>query len=69
MTTEQITVSQDGDSCGDGNMQTLKLSAMDGGAGFYYVIETERWAFDTAKDLTKLIESIEKLLETSNKEK
>lgn len=52
--------SQNGDSCQDNvdNAQSIKIETENAGAGDYYVISTERWAFDDIKSLVKLIRKI-----------
>jgi hypothetical protein len=33
----------------------IKISTFDGGGGIYYVLETERWAFNDVDELIKLL--------------
>lgn len=52
----QVTLSQEADGCApDQNDQFLELSSHDAGGGAYYVIKTERWAFDNAEELIEAI--------------
>jgi hypothetical protein len=41
----------------------IKVKLEDAGGGLYFVIETERWAFDSPEELHKLLKDIEGLLE------
>lgn len=47
----------EGDSISDGP-QTLIVKVQDAGAGKFFVIETERWAFDTIEELTALLDQV-----------
>jgi hypothetical protein len=49
-----VSFTQEGDCCGDGQ-QSLIVREEDGGGGSYYVIETERWAFDSIYDLIAVL--------------
>ena len=51
------TYSQDEDSAGrtGESIQTLAVEAVNAGGGCYFVIETERWAFDDIGDFEKLM--------------
>lgn len=52
----EATYTQDPDGMQDGNLkQQIKISTEDCGGGIYYVISTERWAFDSVEDLVELI--------------
>jgi hypothetical protein len=45
----------------DNDLQELHIHTCDGGGGEFYIIETQRWAFDKPEDLLNLIhEFIEK---------
>lgn len=46
---------QEGDNCSDTNFNSLTIFTQDGGGGTYFVLETERWAFDNADELVELI--------------
>lgn len=55
------TYRQNPDDCDDlGDLQELTIETQDGGAGVYYVIETERWAFDDIDDLISVLEDFKK---------
>lgn len=45
---------QDGD-CWSGQDQLLTIKQTDGGGGPYYVIETERWAFNDFDELIEML--------------
>lgn len=40
------------------DMQTISVSKVDAGAGMYYVIATDRWAFDSIEELVKLLKRV-----------
>jgi len=50
---------QEGDSNSD-EFQILDISTDDAGGGVYYVLKTERWAFDSIDDLIKILKDFEK---------
>lgn len=50
---------QGGDTI-DGDIQTLEIKAEDGEGGLFYVIKTERWAFDSIDELKRVLEDFEK---------
>lgn len=50
---------QGGDTI-DGDIQNLEIKAEDGGGGLFYVIKTERWAFDSIDELKRVLEDFEK---------
>ena len=39
-------------------VQVLTITATDGGGGHYLVLQTYRWAVDTAQDLVALMEGV-----------
>ena len=43
--------------------QDIEISAIDSGAGHFFRIKTERWAFDDPQELVALIERVKKMLE------
>lgn len=47
----QMTFTQDSDCCDSGDGQFLTIKTQNGGGGDFYVIETERWAFDNIPEL------------------
>jgi folate-binding Fe-S cluster repair protein YgfZ len=42
--------------CNSKGEQILTLSTSDCGGGVYYILETERWAFDTLEELIEVLE-------------
>jgi hypothetical protein len=45
---------EDSDDCADVDLgQTLEVCTCDGGSGPYYVLKSERWAFDSIAEVTK----------------
>jgi hypothetical protein len=52
--------SQENDSCDDGDMgQELRVEMIDAGGGKYFIIKTERWAFDSVEELVALLRKAE----------
>jgi hypothetical protein len=49
-----MTFAQDAD-CNSTEDQFLTIKTDNGGGGDYYVIETERWAFDSIDELIEII--------------
>ena len=60
MDTATFTQDQDTAGCSDGTMQYLGISRVDAGDGDYFVITTERWAFD---DIDELVATIKRFTE------
>jgi hypothetical protein len=58
----KLRFTQDADCCAAGD-QLLEVEAVDGGAGCYVVLSTERWAIDR-EELPKLVAAIGKLLDS-----
>jgi hypothetical protein len=56
-----VEYTQEADSNSDG-LQLLEVSTEDAGGGVYYVLKTERWAFDNLNDLIKVLNDFEKRL-------
>jgi hypothetical protein len=52
----QAIFTQNGDACESNRDQALEIESLDGGAGTYYVIKTDRWAFDSIEELTEAIQ-------------
>jgi len=52
---------QEADSNSDG-LQLIEVSTEDAGGGVFYVLKTERWAFDNINDLVKVLNDFEKRL-------
>jgi len=50
----QMTFTQEADCC-DNREQYLTIKTQDGGGGDFYVIETERWAFDNIPELIGIL--------------
>lgn len=50
--------SQEADSMAEAD-QAITIRAQNAGAGMFFVIETERWAFDRIEDLVALLEKAE----------
>jgi len=51
----QMTFTQDADCCDSGGGQFLKIKTENGGGGDFYIIETERWAFDNIPELVQTL--------------
>ena len=49
------TYQQDADSNSDASLQTITISTDDAGAGTYYFIQTDRWAFDSIDELVNTL--------------
>ncbi len=59
---------QEGDTASTGD-QCLELSTEDGGDGTYFVLKTDRWAFDSLEELSDLIQDFintQKAIENGN---
>lgn len=56
-TVNKVTVEyiQEADSNDSNTDQFLELSTDDAGAGVYYVLKTDRWAFDDPKELIDIL--------------
>lgn len=54
----QMTFTQDADCC-DTRDQFLTIKTQNGGGGDFYVIETERWAFDNVTELIMTLKRFE----------
>jgi serine protease inhibitor ecotin len=51
----QMTFTQDSDCCDSNDGQFLSIKTQNGGGGDFYVIETERWAFDSIPELVETL--------------
>jgi hypothetical protein len=51
----QMTFTQDSDCCDPGDGQFLTIKTDNGGGGDFYIIETERWAFDNIGEFILLL--------------
>jgi hypothetical protein len=47
-------------------VQLLEISTEDAGGGVYYILKTERWAFDDLNDLIKVLQDFEKRLSVNH---
>lgn len=47
----KMTFTQDGDCCDTNHEQYITIKTENGGGGDFFVIETERWAFDNIPEL------------------
>lgn len=56
-----VEYTQEADSNSD-VLQLLEVSTEDAGGGVYYVLKTERWAFDNLNDLIKILNDFERRL-------
>jgi len=54
----QMTFTQDVDCC-DTKDQFITIKTQNGGGGDFYVIETERWAFDNIPELITILKRFE----------
>jgi len=54
----EVSFHQEGDTCSNGDEQYLDVKLEDSGAGYYYVISTDRWAFDSIEELVMLLENL-----------
>jgi hypothetical protein len=68
-TIQKITIeyNQEGDSVLDGLDQTLEISTEDAGSGHYYVIKSDRWAFDSPEELISILNDFEQRLKLETK--
>ncbi|WP_020476238.1 hypothetical protein [Zavarzinella formosa] len=53
---------QEPDSCGEG-IQLLDVSMEDAGGGKFFVIKTDRWAFDKIEDLEAILKKVKKMFD------
>ena len=56
-----VEYTQKADSNSEG-LQLLEVSTEDAGGGVYYVLKTERWAFDNLNEVIKVLNDFEKRL-------
>jgi hypothetical protein len=57
---DTIKFTQDGDSCDTNMTQFLTLRQEDAGAGPYWIMNTDRWAFNDIDELVALLRKAEK---------
>ena len=50
------------DSSSNADIQSLQINTEDAGAGVYFVIKTERWAFDSIQELIDVLQDFQKKL-------
>ena len=55
-----VTFSQDGDSIEPG-IQTLTIMIQDAGGGPFLILETDRWAVDSEREMNKVLGRAERL--------
>ena len=55
-----VTFSQDGDSIEPGT-QTLTIMIQDAGGGPFLILETDRWAVDSEREMNKVLGRVERL--------
>lgn len=48
------------DSSSNADIQSLHINTEDAGAGIYFVIKTERWAFDSIDELINVLQDFQK---------
>ena len=54
----QMTFTQESDCC-DNKEQYITIKTQNGGGGDFYVIDTERWAFDNIPELITILKRFE----------
>lgn len=52
----QIEFEQEPDCCDNSPFQILTLRREDGGSGSYWILSSERWAFDNPSELSQLLD-------------
>jgi hypothetical protein len=62
-----VQLEQDGDCVGGEDYQYLDIQITDGGGGPFFVLKTERWAFDY-EDLDRLSSKLNELMTMYKKE-
>ena len=55
-----VTYCQDGDSNASNDFQRLEVKTEDAGGGSFFVIKTDRWAFDKIDDLINILNDFKK---------
>ena len=48
------------DISSNADIQSLQINTEDAGAGVYFVIKTERWAFDSIQELIDVLQDFQK---------
>ena len=54
---------QDGDCATNQSINIISIETEDCGGGIYFVIKTDRWAFDSIDDITNLINDFKRELD------
>jgi hypothetical protein len=55
---------QPANSCNaDGDLESLKIKIMDGGAGHFFVLKSKGWSFDSVDDLINILNDFKSRLE------
>ena len=62
----QYTQEEDSNGRSGVNIQEITIKAEDAGGGFYFVIETERWAVENPSELADLVREVEKAVGQSS---
>ena len=62
----QYTQEEDSNGRTGMNIQEITIKAEDAGGGFYFVIETERWAVENPSELADLVREVEKAVGQSS---
>ena len=55
----EMTFTQDSDCCDSGEGQFLKIKTQNGGGGDFFIIETERWAFDNIAEFITVLKKFQ----------
>lgn len=55
----EMTFTQDSDCCDSADGQFLKIKTQNGGGGDFFIIETERWAFDNISELVTVLKKFQ----------
>jgi hypothetical protein len=53
---------QESDTCSSNEFNTLTIENEDGGGGNYFIIKTDRWAFDSINEIVTVLEDFKKRL-------
>ena len=62
----QYTQEEDSGGRSGVDIQEITIKAEDAGGGFYFVIETERWAVENPSELADLVREVEKAVGQSS---
>jgi hypothetical protein len=62
-----VEYTQEADDCqANEDPQTLEISTHDAGSGTYFVIKSDRWAFDSIEEIIKIIHDFQSRLNLEN---